>query len=75
MSVSPCRVAVVGAGGMAREHLRAFGDVPGVALAGIHSRTRVRDEALAAEFEVPAVAGLPYAASGRMAPSEMPPLG
>ena len=57
MSVSPCRVAVVGAGLMAREHLRAFGDVPGVALVGVHSRTRARAEALAAEFEVPVVTG------------------
>ncbi|MCI0815923.1 MAG: Gfo/Idh/MocA family oxidoreductase [Chloroflexi bacterium] len=50
-------MAVVGAGLMAREHLRAFGDVPGVALVGVHSRTRARAEALAAEFEVPVVTG------------------
>lgn len=49
------RIAIVGAGTMAREHIRAFGDVPGVALAGIHSRTRARAEALAAEFGVPGV--------------------
>lgn len=47
-----CRVSLVGAGSMAREHLRAFGDVPGVVLAGLHSRTRPRAEALAAEFGV-----------------------
>jgi predicted dehydrogenase len=47
-----CRVSFVGAGSMAREHLRAFADVPGVVLAGIHSRTRQRAEALAAEFHV-----------------------
>jgi len=47
-----CRVSFVGAGSMAREHLRAFGDVPGVVLAAIHSRTRQRAEALAAEFHV-----------------------
>ena len=41
---------------MAREHLRAFRDVPGVRLAGIHSRTRARAEALAAEFGVALVA-------------------
>jgi predicted dehydrogenase len=44
-----CRVAFVGAGSMAREHARAFGDVPGVELVGIHSRTRARAVRLAAE--------------------------
>jgi predicted dehydrogenase len=43
---------MVGAGSMAREHLRAFADVPGVVLSGIHSRTRARAEALASEFGV-----------------------
>lgn len=47
-----CRVAVVGAGYTAREHIRAFADVPGVTLAGIHSRTRAKAEALAAELGV-----------------------
>lgn len=47
-----CRVAVIGAGSMAREHLRAFADVPGVILSGIQSRTRARAEALGAEFSV-----------------------
>ncbi len=56
MSVAaPCRVAVIGAGCTAREHLRALRDVPGVVLAGIHSRTRPRAEALAAEFGVNSV--------------------
>ena len=32
---------------MAREHLRAFQDVPGVAIAGLYSRTRSRADALA----------------------------
>ncbi len=41
---------------MSREHIRAFRDVPGVRLAGIHSRTRARAEALASEFNVPVVA-------------------
>src|SRR5204862_410014 len=39
-----------------REHLRAFRDVPGVRLAGIHSRTRARAESLAGEFKLPVVA-------------------
>jgi predicted dehydrogenase len=47
-----CRVAFVGAGSMAREHIRAFADVPGVVLSGIHSRTRARAEALATELGV-----------------------
>lgn len=50
-----CAVVIVGAGYMAREHIRAFADVPGVTIAGIHSRTRSRAEALAAEFGVPGV--------------------
>lgn len=37
---------------MAREHVRAFLDTPGVTIAGIHSRTRSRAEALAAEFNL-----------------------
>ncbi len=51
-----CRVAIVGAGYTAREHIRAFKDVAGVELCGIHSRTRHRAEGLAAEFGIPAVA-------------------
>lgn len=47
-----CTVAIVGAGGMARQHIRALQDVPGVRVAGIHSRTTARAEALAAEFGV-----------------------
>jgi len=41
---------------MSREHMRAFRDVPGVRLAGVHSRTRARAEALAAEFGAGVVA-------------------
>ena len=55
MPPAVCRVAMIGAGSMAREHLHAFADVPGVVLAGIESRTRARAEALAAEFGVPHV--------------------
>jgi predicted dehydrogenase len=49
------RVAIVGAGAMAREHIRAFADVPGVSVGGVHSRTRSRAEGLAAEFGIPQV--------------------
>lgn len=37
---------------MARQHIRAFQDVPGVRVAGIYSRTAPRAEALAAEFGI-----------------------
>lgn len=40
---------------MAREHARAFRAVPGAVLAGIHSRTRARAEALARELAIPIV--------------------
>lgn len=57
MSGATCRVAVVGAGGMARQHIRAFQDVPGVSVTGIHSRTAARAEALAADLGVAGVYG------------------
>jgi predicted dehydrogenase len=50
-----CKVAIVGAGYMAREHIRAFRDVPGVQIVGIHSRTMARAEEMAAQFDIPAV--------------------
>jgi len=48
-------VAIVGAGGMAREHARAFAALPGVRVTGIHSRTRSRAETLARELGIPQV--------------------
>lgn len=48
----PCKVAFVGAGFMASEHLKAFKDVPGVELSGIFSRTPGRAEKLAQTFGV-----------------------
>lgn len=54
------KIAIVGAGAMAREHIRAFKDVPDVTVVGIHSRTRAKAEALAKEVGVPRVcAGVP----------------
>lgn len=50
------KVAIVGAGSMAREHIRAFNSLDGVEVTGIHSRTRQRAEDLAAEFGIPRVA-------------------
>src|SRR5947207_3364731 len=49
-------IAIVGAGSMAREHIRAFRTLPGVRVGGILSRGRERAVALAAEFDVPVVA-------------------
>jgi len=48
-------VAIVGAGYMAREHIRAFQDVPGVQIMCIHTRTRTRAEEVAAQFDIPTV--------------------
>ena len=39
-------VAVIGAGFMADEHIKAFSDIPEVEILGIHSRTRARAETL-----------------------------
>jgi predicted dehydrogenase len=50
------RVAVIGGGAMAAEHIRAFSDVPGVTVAGIWNRTREKAELLAKKFSVPVVA-------------------
>lgn len=52
---SPLKVAIIGAGYMAREHIRAFAAIPDVKVVGIHSRTRARAESLAAEFGIPHV--------------------
>lgn len=48
-------VAIVGAGGMAREHAKAFAAVPGVKVTGLTSRTRAKADALAAEMGIPTV--------------------
>ena len=52
----PLRVAMIGGGGMTREHIRAFQNVPGVTVAGIWNRTRDKAEALAKEFAIAHVA-------------------
>jgi len=49
------RIAIVGAGAMAREHARAFQDIDGVVLSGVFSRTREKSEQFADEFGVPEV--------------------
>lgn len=50
-----CRTAIIGAGYMAVEHIRAFQDVQGVEISGIHSRTRGRAQEVAARFQIPNV--------------------
>src|SRR5262245_3015121 len=50
-----CKVALIGAGGMAREHGRAFGDISQVSVAGIWSRTRSRAESLAQHLGIGSV--------------------
>lgn len=48
------RIAIIGAGSMAREHIRAFSAID-CAVTGISSRTREKAEALASEFGIEAV--------------------
>lgn len=52
----PVRVALIGAGAIARQHLAAMQRVPELLPVGLCSRTRVKAEALAAEFGLPTVA-------------------
>ena len=49
------KVAIIGAGSMAREHIKAFSSISGVSVVGIHSRTATKAKALAAEFSIPKV--------------------
>ena len=49
-STAPLRVAVIGAGYMAAEHLRAFAACPEVELVGIHSRSSARADDLAKAY-------------------------
>jgi len=46
------KVAVVGAGFMADEHIKAFVDIPEITVLGIHSRTRSRAETLAQKHRI-----------------------
>jgi predicted dehydrogenase len=73
-----CKLGVVGAGAMAREHLRAFQGLPGVELVGIYSRTRSRAEKLAAEFQISGVfdsiAALYYECGANLAVVTVPEL-
>jgi len=46
------KVSLVGAGYMAREHIRAFQNLPNVKVVGIYSRTPSKVAALASEFKI-----------------------
>lgn len=50
-----CKVAIVGAGNMAKEHIRAFAALPNVDLVGIYSRTKSKAAELAALHKIPVV--------------------
>lgn len=49
------KVAVIGAGYMASEHIKAFADMSEIKILGIHSRTRSRAEELAQKYGIPFV--------------------
>jgi len=49
------RIAIVGAGTIAREHIRAFLDIPNVEIAGICAPSSVRSAKVASEFSIPNV--------------------
>ncbi len=51
------KVAIVGAGFMAKEHIRAFKDIPAVSIVGIYSRTLERARRLADTYRIPHVFG------------------
>ena len=48
----PVRIALIGAGHIAREHLNVLRSMPDLQLAGIASRTRAKAESLASEFGI-----------------------
>lgn len=47
------KIAIVGAGYMAREHAKAFASIPGTRIVGVCGRARDRAETLAAAYDVP----------------------
>lgn len=52
-----CNVAIIGAGSMALEHIRAFSALEGVRVVGIHSRTKSKADELSHRFGIGCVAG------------------
>ncbi len=52
----PVKVAFIGAGKMAIEHIKVFADIPECKIVGIQSRTRGKCEALSKAFHIPFIA-------------------
>ncbi len=52
MENNACSVSFVGAGYMTSEHVRAFKDIRGINILGVHSRTRSRAQALSLEMGI-----------------------
>lgn len=46
------RIAIVGAGNMAEEHIKAFSSIDGVTISGIHSRNTLRAANLAKKYQI-----------------------
>ena len=49
------KVVIIGAGNMAREHIKVFSSIGSFSLEGIHSRTRKKAESLARDYQIPYV--------------------
>jgi predicted dehydrogenase len=49
------KISIIGAGYMAKEHIKAFSNLPNVSIVGIFSRTKSKAIALASEFNIPFV--------------------
>lgn len=56
LNTPTCKVAIIGAGNMAREHIKAFSDIPCVEVVGICNRTRAKAQVLADEYNIKTVA-------------------
>jgi predicted dehydrogenase len=56
--MSDIKVAFVGSGYMAREHAKAFKDLPSVRLAGVYGRTTTSAQKFAEEFSMPVISSL-----------------
>jgi predicted dehydrogenase len=50
------KISIIGAGYMAREHIKAFSNLPNVSIVGVYSRTKSKAIVLADEFDIPYVA-------------------
>ena len=53
---SKIKVAVIGAGYMAQEHIKVFLSINETEVVGIHSRTMSKAQSVAVQFDIPFVA-------------------